>query len=71
MPFRSWLKGPDFCDLIGGSARLSLFARLSRRWDGDWKTSEKTELVRKGLWGDHAKVEGQVTKNFTLVPASS
>jgi hypothetical protein len=56
---------------LAADEQAKVAARLSRRWDGDWKTSEKTELVRKGLWGDHAKVEGQVTKDFTLVPASS
>jgi hypothetical protein len=44
--------------------------RLSQGWDGDWKTSEKTHLVRKGLWGDHAKVEGQVNKGLLPVPTN-
>jgi hypothetical protein len=56
---------------LATDGQADIATRLSQGWDGDLKTSEKTELVRKGLWGDHAKVEGQVTEVLLFDPNQS
>lgn len=37
--------------------------RLRQGWNGEWKTVERSEEIRKHLWGERSSVQAQVCGN--------
>jgi hypothetical protein len=49
-------------------AQLDAAARLRAGWAGQWREVHEEKQIRKGIWGDHSRVQAQVGDAAHVVP---